>query len=307
MKKKITSLLNKLPYIRGLYNDILYYKSYSRFAPEHYHNPIPNTLEVEELYKSEYFEEMNGIDFDFKNQLNLLEKFNDYYSEMPWDFNNDLKNNHLRYKNKGSYYRYSDAIFLYSIMRNFKPKRIIEIGSGFSSAIMLDTNDGFFRDSKIDFTFIEPNPQDRLNDLLKEEDKFNCKIIPDRVQNVDVSIYSKLEENDILFVDSSHITKTGSDLNFILFNILPILKKGVLIHFHDVFYPFDYPKSWILDEKFYWNEPYILRAFMMYNSQFKLLFFNSAAHKFHLDYLKSQMPETLKDHENSGAIWIKKV
>jgi hypothetical protein len=304
MKKIIINYLNKTPYIRGLYNELKYFKHYHRFEPEHYHNPIPNKKEVEETHDSSLLNNLEGIDYDFENQIPILEKLYQHYSELPWDFINDQKNTLFRYKLKDSYYRYSDAIFLFLIMREFKPKKVIEIGSGFSTATMLDTNDLFFKENKIEFTFIEPNPYDRLENLITDEDRMNCKILPQRVQEVDISIYKELKENDILFIDSSHVSKCGSDLNFIMFNILPILNKGVLIHFHDVFYPFEYPKHWILEEKFYWNECYILRSFMMYNKNFDILFFNSAAHKFHEEYLKTNMPEVLIDHINTGALWI---
>ena len=306
MKKQIVGLLNKLPYVRGLVSDLNYYKYYNRFAPGHYHNPIPDKIEIEEHY-SGMDDTIEDISFDFQKQEAYLKKLLPYYKEMPWDFSDDLKNKNFRYKNAESYYRYSDAVFLYLIMREYKPKNIIEVGSGFSSAIMLDTNDLCFNDQRIKFTFIEPNPQDRLDGLINAKDRENCTIHVDKVQNVDVSIYKELQENDILFIDSSHLSKAGSDLNFLLFNVLPILNKGVIIHFHDIFYPFEYPKDWLTKERFYWNECYILRAFMMNNSDYEIVFFNSAAHKFQHDFLKVNMPETLIDNEHCGAIWIQKV
>ena len=305
MKRKITTILNKLPYIRGLVNDLNYYKHHNRFAPGHYHNPIPDKEEIEKYYGS-LTDEIKDIDFDFKNQISVLEEFIPFYKEMPWNFSDDLKNVQYRYKNQDSYYRYSDAVFLYAMIRKYNPKRIIEVGSGFSSAIMLDTNDLFYKANRIQFTFIEPNPQDRLDGLINEQDRKNCKIHVDKVQDVDVSIYKELQENDILFIDSSHVSKAGSDLNFLLFNVLPILNKGVVIHFHDIFYPLDYPKDWLTKERFYWNEPYLLRAFLMNNADYKIVFFNSAAHKFHGEFLSKEMPEVMIDHLHCGALWIQK-
>ena len=172
---------------------------------------------------------------------------------------------------------------------------------------MLDTNDLFFNENRIQFTFIEPNPQDRLDGLIHSEDRKNCKIQVEKVQDVSLDVYKALQENDILFIDSSHLSKAGSDLNFILFNVLPILNKGVIIHFHDIFYPFDYPKDWLTEERFYWNESYLLRAFLMNNDRYKITFFNSAAHRFHANFLSKEMPETMIDHAHCGAIWIQKL
>lgn len=304
MKKQIVKFINKLPYVRGLVSDLKNYKNINRFPAGHYHSPIPDFDEVESHFKT-LNNSILDINFDFENQNNQLETYLPFYSELPWDFKNDDKNQHVRYKNYSSYYRYSDAIFLYSMMRAHRPSKIIEVGSGFSSAIMLDTNDLFFNKS-IKFTFIEPNPQDRLDALLTETDRETYAIKAQKVQDVDLKIFDQLEENDFLFVDSSHLSKTGSDLNYILFEILPRLKKGVIIHFHDVFFPFEYPKNWIIEEKFYWNECYILRSFLMNNKDYSIEFFNSAAHKFQYNYLFEKMPDVLIDHNNCGAIWLKK-
>ena len=113
-----------------------------------------------------------------------------------------------------------------------------------------------------------------------------------------------LEKNDILFIDSTHVSKAGSDVNYILFEILPTLKEGVIIHFHDVFYPFEYPQGWI-EKGFAWNEDYLLRAFLMYNSNFELLFFNTYMEQFHKTWIAKNMPDILKNM--GGGLWLRKV
>lgn len=148
-----------------------------------------------------------------------------------------------RYYYQNIWFSYSDAIFLYSFLRKYKPRRIIEIGSGFSSAVMLDTIDAVFSE-KPEVTLIEPYP-DRLMSLLTQEDKEQVTVFDKKIQDVSLDLFSSLEEGDLLFVDSSHVVKCGSDLQFILFMILPILKPGVFVHFHDVFHPFDYPTEWL--------------------------------------------------------------
>ncbi len=281
------------------------YRRVNRFEAGHYHSPIPSSSEVDNVY-SILTDKVEDIDFNFKNQIDILNEFLPFYKEVPWEFHDDSKNQKYRYKNWLSYYRDSDAIFLFSIMRKFRPTKIIEIGSGFSSALMLDTNDLFFKEEPIDFTFIEPNPDDRLSKMITDTDRSKYKILPKKIQDVDLSIFEELNENDILFVDSSHVSKTGSDLNHIIFNILPVLKKGVVIHFHDIFFPFEYPYTWVSKEQFYWNECYLIRAFLMNNERYKIIFFNSAAHYYHKVYLQENMPNTLTDHIQCGAIWIRK-
>ena len=141
--------------------------------------------------------------------------------------------------------------------------------------------------------------------MLTEADHKNHVLLTKKVQDVEIEYFNKLEENDILFVDSSHVSKTGSDLNHIIFNILPILNKGVIIHFHDIFYPFEYPKEWVLTQGgFGWNESYMLRAFLMYNKSFKILFLNSYMEHFHKDWFLSNMPDCLL--RQGGSLFIVK-
>jgi hypothetical protein len=165
---------------------------------------------------------------------------------------------------------------------------------------MLDTNHNFF-DSSIQCTFIEPYPE-RLNSLLKPNEKISLRQQP--VQDIDLSLFEALEENDFLFIDSTHVSKTGSDVNFIFFEILPKLKKGVKIHFHDIFYPFEYPKQWVITEGRNWNEDYILRAFLSYNSEFRIIMFNTYLEHFHEKWFAENMPLCLKNR--GGSIWIEK-
>ena len=194
-------------------------------------------------------------------------------------------------------------------MRQFQPRRIVEVGSGFSSAAMLDVNDRFLG-RKLQFTFIEPYP-DRLNSLLSAGDKSSCKILVKGVQQVELDAFQSLEENDFLFVDSSHVGKSHSDVLHILFEILPRLNKGVLVHFHDVMWPFEYPQSW-LEEGRAFNEAYFLRAFLQHNSAFEVLFFNSFMMAQHAELLRIKMPRMLKSPSTpetigNSSLWLRKV
>ena len=127
-------------------------------------------------------------------------------------------------------------------------------------------------------------------------------LIQTPVQDVPLDIFDKLEENDILFIDSTHISKTGSDVNFIFFEIFPRLKKGVKIHLHDIHYPFEYLKTWVLDDRRSWNEAYLLKCFLMYNSKFKILAFNSFLEKFQNLWLSQNMPLSLLS--KGSSIWL---
>jgi hypothetical protein len=185
--------------------------------------------------------------------------------------------------------------------RYLLPRRIIEIGSGFSSCVILDTNELFFG-SSIKTTFIDPYPR-RLMSLIKENDRSRIEIIPHRLQDVRLSIFEELQANDILFIDSTHVSKIDSDVNRIFFEILPLLSSGVYIHFHDIFFPFEYPKEWIYEGRA-WNEAYVLRAFLQYNTQFRVVLMNTFMEYFHETFFREKMPLCLKNP--GGSIWIRK-
>lgn len=270
--------------------------------PGHYSSPIVDVVEMRRREKEIFSinsKNISGIDLNEENQLTLLEEFEHYYHDIPFK---DLKSDHRYFYNNG-FYLHSDAIFLYSMIRYFHPKRIIEIGAGFSSAAMLDSTDVLGFQNTI-FTFIEPDPA-RLKSLLRKQDYLRCTIIENSLENVDTAIFGELTENDILFIDSSHVCKTGSDVNRIFFEILPKLNSKVLIHFHDVFFPFEYPKPWVLDwNSFGWNEDYFLRAFLMYNTNFEIVFFNTFLEHFHKERFMTKMPDCLK--HPGGSLWIRK-
>jgi hypothetical protein len=268
------------------------------FPPGHYYSAIPSVEDREAFLAQRLSEqEILGINLNAEKQFDLLKQFRNFYDECPFQ---DEKSGNLRYYYINPSYSYTDALTLYSMLRTFKPSRIIEIGSGYSSCAMLDTSELFLDDS-IKFTFIEPYPN-LLHSLIKERDKRHT-ILGIKLQDVDKEIFRSLEANDILFVDSTHVSKLGSDVNRIIFEILPMLKQGVLIHFHDIFWPFEYPSDWV-KKGFAWNEAYILRAFLEFNDSFEILFFASFLHTYHHAWFQEHMPLWLKN--SGGNIWIRR-
>ncbi|MCK4668377.1 class I SAM-dependent methyltransferase [Candidatus Dependentiae bacterium] len=275
------------------------------FRPGHFYSPIPDLDDLRSCTDkifSNNGKSFPGINLNEEKQFELLKELLIFYKEMPFKEN---KNSDNRFYFDNRLYYYSDAIFLYSMIRNFKPQKIIEIGSGFSSCLILDMNEKFF-ENQIECTFIEPHPE-RLNALLKDTDKINLKQA--FLQDIDLDLFRELNEGDILFIDTSHVTKTGSEVNHILFNILPNLKKGVLIHFHDIFFPFEYPEKWVFEGRA-WNEIYILRAFLQYNNEFEIVLFNTYLEFKYNEWFKTNIPLCLKkfinDDRKTGSIWLRK-
>jgi predicted O-methyltransferase YrrM len=207
----------------------------------------------------------------------------------------------LRYRFANGMFDHGDAVILHAMLRHFRPGRVVEVGSGFSSALMLDVNDQWLG-GKTKFTFIEPYP-DRLNSLLKPEDRANVRIITEPVQGVDPAIFEELASGDFLFIDSSHVSKMGSDVHCLVFDVLPQLQPGVIIHFHDVFWPFEYPTEWA-DEGRAWNEDYLLRAFLAYNTRFEMLLFNNWLARVHPESLAPLMPASEMPGTTS-SLWLR--
>ena len=268
--------------------------------PGHFYSPIPDLSEIRKR-QNEIFNlpsDIPGIDLNDEGQLNVLNSFRHPYSEHPFA---DNKREGLRYYFVNPNFSYMDALVLYCMLRTTKPVKVIEIGSGFSSCVTLDTNEFFFNNS-IDLTFIEPYP-DLFLSLIKTSDNKQIRLIPRQLQEVDPEIFSTLSEGDVLFVDSTHVSKAGSDVNYIMFKILPMLKKGVLVHLHDIFYPFEYPKNWIFEGRA-WNEAYLLHAFLQFNDSFRIQFFNSYLAYRYEDRLEKVMPLALKN--TGGSIWLEK-
>lgn len=206
-----------------------------------------------------------------------------------------------RYWTKNEFFVASDAFTLSGVMRRETPRLIIEIGAGFSSAVMLDTLDSIRASTEL--IFVEPFPQ-RLEELLTSRDRLRTEIRRHVVQETPVTVFDRLEAQDILFIDSSHVAKVGSDLAFLLLRVLPRLKPGVLVHFHDIFYPFSYSASWIREGRA-WNESLFLRAFLVQNRWFEVFAFNSFAGTAFPEIFQKTFPMFLEN--TGGSIWLKKV
>lgn len=272
----------------------------------HYYSPLPDVKEASHFSEGAAHHdtaatEIPGIDLRRDAQRALVMKMLPLIQDFPWtDCARTDKRFHLGPANQN--FSWSDAIFLQAMLRHQMPTRVIEIGSGFSSALMLDTND-LYLGNRTRFTFIEPFPV-LLNNLLRENDRGCVTLHAQPVQDVPLETYDALDAGDILFIDSSHISKTGSDVNHEIFQILPRLKPGVIIHVHDIFWPFEYPAEWLQKGRAF-NEAYTLRAFLQFNPSFEILLWGPFVNKLMENELRTAQANCQK---NSGAsIWIRRV
>jgi predicted O-methyltransferase YrrM len=268
--------------------------------PGHYYSPIPA---ISELRKREaaiwrQSDSILGLDLNLEEQETFLQIVIDLYPEFP--SYSALKQEGLRFYLENRFFPAGDAIFLYAMIRHLRPRHIIEVGSGYSTALMLDVNERFF-ENNIDITCIEPHPQ-RLFSLLAPRDNENIQLIQRELQDVELLPFEGLSTGDVLFIDSTHVAKVGSDVDYIFFEILPRLQQGVHIHIHDITFPFEYSQAYVY-QGLAWNEAYLLRAFLQYNSAFKIVSFNHFLIKTHYETLASEMPLCL--HGGVG-IWLRK-
>jgi predicted O-methyltransferase YrrM len=270
------------------------------FQGRHFYMPLPEAKDID-ARRAELFDlsvdRYDAIDIADDKQVALMRDLSRFHADLPF-----LGPEKGRYRRDNHQFFETDAAILYCMLRSKQPKKVIEIGSGFSSAVMLDANDAMSdQGERVHLTFIDPDCS-RLRHLITQRDR-DATIIEDMLQNVDLEIFRTLNAGDILFVDSSHNLKIASDVTLILGRILPMLNDGVIIHFHDIFHNFEYPQIWV-DQGFAWNEAYALKLFLMYNPRFEILFFNSYLLQKQGDLFFELFP-ILKQQWDEGR-WIEK-
>jgi hypothetical protein len=205
-----------------------------------------------------------------------------------------------RYHQSGGPFPLGDAWALSAILQAYRPGQVVEIGSGFSTACMLDIAEQ--AELTLEITCIEPYPT-RLKSLLKPHDWSHVHLLEQPVQSVPLDVFKALRANDILFIDSSHVLKTGSDVHCEIFRLFPVLVSGVIVHIHDCPYPFEYPDEWVFNWNHSWNEAYAIRAFLMFNERFRVLFWPTVLKMRFTQELRQSFPEFLK-HATS-SLWLR--
>ncbi len=272
------------------------------FPLGHYYSPIPDLDQIRArdtaIFDGPF--DVPGISFEPARQLDRLGEFAGYYAEQPYPEVGKAPG--TRYTFDNGFFGFGDAVAYYCMLRSIRPGTIIEIGSGWSSALALDINERFLGGGT-QMTFIEPYPE-RLESLITASDRERTRIIREPLYRVDPELFETLQPGDILFVDSTHVSKIGSDVNQIILDILPRLRPGIHIHVHDIFYPFEYPREWVFEGRA-WNENYLLRAFLTLNDHIRISWFNSYLARFHYAAVADVLP--LWARNTGGSIWLKTI
>ncbi|HZR66832.1 MAG TPA: class I SAM-dependent methyltransferase [Terriglobales bacterium] len=253
-------------------------------TPNHFYWPVPD---IRELANRDWaiYPMPPGCNLRLSEQIRLARLFAErYVPELEWS--NEPAAHSYHYQN--GYFESCDAEVAYAMVRHWKPQRIIEIGSGYSSRIIGQalhanrTRDGVLGE----LTTIDPHPER----LPRNDGWPSVTVVPRRVQDLDLGLFRSLGANDILFIDSSHVVSIGSDVVCEYLQILPQLNPGVVVHVHDVFLPSDYPRPAVLDKLCFWSEQYLLQAFLAYNREFEVLWSASAMEFSHSDVLELCFP-----------------
>jgi hypothetical protein len=270
------------------------------FPPGHFYSPIvePAELAPRDAQLWPPNPQVAGIDFDPAGHAQLLDavfpallRDYDYPDTLPES--PDLQH----YFSNNSQFGWLDSRAAFALLRHWAPRRVIEVGSGFSSLLIADIGQRFLAPG-FRLTCIEPFPRPFLERLPGVD----LHVAP--VQDVPWSVFEALEPGDVLFIDSSHVAKTGSDVNRLYFDVLPRLPAGVRVHIHDIFLPHEYPRDWVLAENRSWNEQYLVRALLMDSTRLCIRFGCAYAWTAFPDKVAHALGVPVGRGYGGGSLWL---
>lgn len=271
------------------------------FPIGHFYSPIADPVDIASR-KNRIFArapKSQGIDFNEAFQLELLAKLKPHVETV--NYPRAKPDNNITYFYDNDQYPVLDAEFLYGALCHFRPKTMIEIGSGFSSLITADVNRRILGGT-LNFICVEPYPRQFLIDGVDGITHLNIS----KVEDLPLSYFDQLDDGDILFIDSSHVSKVGSDVNYLFFEVIPRLKKGVIVHVHDIFLPDEYPEDWVLKQNRNWNEQYVLQAFLQFNSAWEIIWASHFMGTRHTAAVQDTFPRYPK-LGGGGSLWMRRI
>lgn len=264
----------------------------------HYYEPL--CYQDEMRHSTEAVRSLPGLDLKESAQLALLNEFcyQDELLAYPLE-----KEANQPYYYKNNFYEAGDAEIYYNVIRHFKPQKIIEIGSGFSTYMAIDAsqkNQSENPQHTCEITCIEPFEHPELEAM-------GVNVKRNKVETLDPAYFDQLSSDDILFIDSSHVIRPQGDVLYEILEVLGRLKPGVLVHIHDVFTPRDYRQGTLFEAQYFWNEQYLLEAFLSYNLNFEILLSVNHLHKSHSAALRNACPNLKSYDPDPCSFWIRRV
>lgn len=269
-------------------------------TPNHYHEPVPNLGGLSDALWQRR-SDLVGIELNVEEQLRLLDDLSAAYKKDYESFPREEISEPHRYYVNNKAFESVDGEMFYCLIRHFKPRKIFEIGGGHSTYLAAEA----IGDSgqPCELTVFEPYP----GKILKKGFPGLHRTVQVKAQDVPLSEFEGLRKNDFLFIDSSHVVRIGSDVQYLVLEVLPRLHPGVLVHFHDIFLPSEYPKDWVKEERRFWTEQYLLQAFLIFNGAFKVLWAGSYMHLRHPDKLEAAFSSYKRSEQWPGSFWIQRL
>lgn len=268
----------------------------------HFYEPVPDTRELE-LGTWPAESGLVGINLRPDAQIALLKQISEQFRAEYERFPIDRPATPNAFYLDQTTFRAVDAEVLFSFVRHFKPRRIVEIGSGMSSLLIRDAIQANQNESApCEHTIVDP-----FADRSLVESMPHALLVEKPVQKLPLDFFAALGSGDFLFIDSSHVVRTGGDVNYLYLEVLPRLAPGVIIHAHDIFLPAEYPREWLLRERIFWTEQYLLQAFLAFNLAFEVLWAGSYMHLHHREELQAAIPSYRPDRHWPGSFWFRRI
>lgn len=263
-----------------------------------FYSPVPSVDEIPpEVWTRR--SPLEGIHFDSAEQIRFVEEH--LAAFVPeFDARFDTGTSFGRYDIRNLAYDEVDSELLYAFVRWLRPRRVVELGSGFSSLVLGHACEANRRDgARCEYEIFDPYPRPWIGELRALT---SHRAVP--AQDVPMEVFDALEENDVLFVDTTHTVKVGSEVNRIVLDVLPRLAPGVVVQFHDIFTPWEYHRHWI-EGDWIWNEQYLVQAFLCMNPGYEILVSCQALVRDEAEALGKLIP-TLRTESAPSAFWIRR-
>ena len=269
----------------------------------HFYSPIPDVRSID----ARSFEEpgeMPGVEVDEDAMLALLDELSARHRG-DWEAWPGDERDPREYHADNPWYAAVDAAITWGLVRRARPRRVVEVGSGMSTrllaaALLRNAADGADR---AELVTIDPH----ADALVRAGIPGLTRLVTRPVQEVEMATFTALGAGDVLFIDSSHVVRAGSDVKHEILEVLPRLRSGVLVHFHDILLPYEYPRSWLTDHWRFWNEQYVLQAFLAHNRDFAVVWAAHLMHRRHPERLEAAIPRYGREHSLPGSFWIRRV
>jgi predicted O-methyltransferase YrrM len=275
-------------------------------VPNHFYSPIHDYAALrrnDRVFERDF--SLRAVDLNEAAQPALLSDLCASFAR-ELDFPVEPTGEPTAYHIRNDQFGFTSAAILHCMMRRFKPRRVIEVGAGYSTLVTARAARLNRRESvETSIVAIEPYPRPFLQQVPEL-----TRLVRQKVEDVDLEEFDSLGENDVLFIDSSHVVRTAGDVNFLDLEVLPRLKPGVVVHIHDIFLPREYPKQWVAGMRRFWTEQYLLHAFLLFNDAFKVLWCGNLMYERHLPALRTHLPRlpgfTERDNYFSSSFWMQR-